>query len=396
MIDGEKCMDRAKGINNNDLKRRNRGLVLQLIATGESNTRVGLAKSSRLTKMSVTNIIDEFIHRNLVVEGEKDWEKKEFQGRNPSLLDLSSHAPKVVGVLINRDYCAAILCDFQLNVIKTERRELDYSDKEWLLENIYGLVDSMIEEENNILGIGVASIGPLDVAGGVILSPPRFYGIKNLPLAALLKEKYGLPVFMDHQYNSAARAEKLFGCGKNFSSFVFVGVTNGIGAGIYLNGRILQGQSGLGSELGHMSVDYKGIHCECGNFGCVENYASTNVICSRAQAATGRRMTFEECCRYSEEAVIDQILKDAIDKLCSCLVSVSNLLNPEAIIMGHESVKLPDRYLTRMEEYINRYKLSEGYDHIQILKPHFGEESQLVGAACNVLSKVFEGELLFE
>ena len=145
-----------------------------------------------------------------------------------------------------------------------------------------------------------------------------------------------------------------------------------------------------------MSVDYKGIHCECGNFGCVENYASTNVICSRAQAATGRRMTFEECCRYSEEAVIDQILKDAIDKLCSCLVSVSNLLNPEAIIMGHESVKLPDRYLTRMEEYINRYKLSEGYDHIQILKPHFGEESQLVGAACNVLSKVFEGELLFE
>lgn len=388
-------MDRGKGINNNDMKRRNRGLVLQLIATGESNTRIDIAKSSKLTKMSVTNIIDEFIHMNLIVEGER--EKKDFQGRNPSLLNFHPDAPRVIGILINREYCAAVLCDFRLNIIKTERKEIDYNDKGWFWDNICSLVDNMMLGEKNILGIGVASIGPLDVTNGVILSPPRFYGIKNLPLASLLEEKYRLPVYVDHQYNSAARAEKLFGCGKGVSSFVFVGVTNGIGAGIYLDDRILQSKTGLGSELGHMSVDYNGTHCECGNNGCVENYASTNVICQKVEAAVGRKMTFEECCAYSEETVIDQVLKEAVDKLCICLVSVSNLLNPEAIIMGHESVKLPERYLRRMEEYINKYKLAEDseHNHIRILKPFFGEESQLVGAACNVLAKVFEGKLLF-
>lgn len=386
-------MERVKGINNSDLKRQNRGLVFRLIATSESNTRIGLARASRLTKMSVTNIIDEFIHMNLIVEGER--EKKELQGRNPALLDFSPDAPKVIGVLINREYCAAVLCDFHLNVLREERREIDNNEKEWFLHNIYGLVDSMMEEEKNILGIGVASIGPLDVANGVLLSPPRFYGIKNLPLASLLEERYALPVFVDHQYNSAARVEKLFGCAKEFSSFVFVGITNGIGAGIYLDDQIWQSRSGLGSELGHMSVDYKGAPCECGSFGCVENYASVNVILSRVERAVGRRMTFEECLRDSGEAVIDQILTEALDKLSSCLVSVSNLLNPEAIIMGHESVKLPERYLRRMEAYINQYKLLEDYNHIQLLKPYFGEESQLVGAACNVLAQVFDGKLLF-
>ena len=107
------------------------------------------------------------------------------------------------------------------------------------MDNLCGLIDSMLAWEPNVLGIGVASIGPLDVAMGVLLNPPRFYGIKNVPLVAELKERYGIPVLMDHQYNSAARAEKLFGCGKNFSSFIFVGITNGIGAGIYLDGRIL-------------------------------------------------------------------------------------------------------------------------------------------------------------
>lgn len=386
-------MDKGKGINSGDLKQQNRGLILRLIATGECNTRIGLARASRLTKMSVTNIIDEFLEMKLVAEGER--ERKEVQGRSPVLLGLSPEAPKVIGILINREYCAAVLCDLQLNIIKTERREMEHGDKDWFLEHIFELVDHMMQGEQNIAGIGVASIGPLDVAKGMILAPPRFYGIKNVPLASLLKERYGLPIFVDHQYNSAARAEKLFGCAKDFSSFVFVGVTNGIGAGIYLDGGILQSRTGLGSELGHMSVDYRGIRCECGSRGCVENYASTNVICQQVETAEGRRLSFAECCDQSEDAVIDRIITDALGKLSICLVSVSNLVNPEAIILGHESVQLPDRYLQRMETYINQYKLSADYHHIHILKPYFGQESQLVGAACNVLDQIFRGKLLF-
>lgn len=385
-------MEKRKGINNEDLKKRNRGLILQLIATGEANTRMSLTRKSGLTKMSVTNIMDEFLEKNLVQEGEKEYQ--EVQGRNPATLEISSKAPKIIGLLINREYLAVVLCDFGLHVQKKKRISLIKDAKKNFLTYLYELVDEMMAGEENVLGIGVASIGPLDVEQGMILNPPRFHGIKNVPIKDILQEKYGLPVFLDHQYNSAARAEKLFGYGRDVTSFVFVGITNGIGAGIYVDGKILQSPGGLGSELGHMSIDYHGIPCECGNRGCVENYASVNVICEKAEAILGRSVEFSECCALYLESEIDKILTDAVEKLCVCLVSVVNLINPEIIFLGHESVELPDCYIEKMEQIINGRKLSTEYSKVKVMKASFGKEQQLVGAVCNVLNPIFGGKML--
>lgn len=386
-------MEKNQGINNSDLKQRNRGLLLRLLVTKECNTRMSLAKASRLTKMSVTNIVDEFLEKKLVQEGEKNLQ--DSQGRNPTILEISPKAPKIVGVLINREYCAAVLCDMNLHIVKRRITVFQADVKENFSGCLFRAVDSLLEGESSLLGIGVASIGPLHVEKGMLLNPPRFFDIRDVPLKEMLEVRYGLPVYVDHQYNSAARAEKLFGRGRKFTSFIFVGITNGIGAGIYMDGKILQSANGLGSELGHMSVDYRGERCECGNHGCVENYASVNVICRRAEEILGRSVDFEECCRLSSEPAIDRIITEAVDKLSICLVGVVNLLNPEAVFLGHEGVRLPERYMARMEQYINGHKLSTGYGQLHILKASFGEEQQLAGAACNVLDRVFNGELLF-
>lgn len=385
-------MERRRGINNENIKKRNRGLILQLIATGEAKTRMELTRKSGLTKMSVSNIVEEFLKKDLVYESGVEYQ--ELQGRNPAMLEISSKTPKIIGLLINREYLAAVLCDFQLHVHKEKRIEIDENVNELFWPYIFSLIEEMMADDERILGIGVASIGPLDVKQGLILNPPRFYGIKNVAIKDILQEKYGLPVFLDHQYNSAARAEKLFGYGKNVSSFVLVGITNGIGAGIYVDGRLLLNAGGLGSELGHMSIDYQGIPCECGNRGCVEKYAGINVICEKAQMALHRKIDFLQCCSMYEEAEIDRILSDAVDKLCICLVSVVNLINPEVIFMGHESVVLPDCYIERMEKNINSHKLSTEYNPVKVMKVSFGKKQQLIGAACNVLSQIFGGELL--
>lgn len=384
-------MERRKGINNEDIKKRNRGLILQLIATGEAKTRKDLTKKSGLTKMSVSNIVEEFLEKELLHEGGIEYQ--EMQGRNPAMLEISKKTPKIIGILINREYLAATLCDFQLHVYKEQRIEINQDIETKFLSWIFSLVDNMMIGEK-VLGIGVASIGPLDVKRGLILNPPRFHGIKNIPIKEILQEKYGLPVFVDHQYNSAARAEKLFGYGKNVSSFIWVGITNGIGAGIYVDGKLLSNAGGLGSELGHMSIDYQGIPCECGNRGCVEKYAGINVICEKAQNVLHKKMDFLQCCSMYQESEMDIILSDAVDKLCICLVGVVNLVNPEVIFMGHESVALPDCYIERMEKNINLHKLSTEYNFVKVMKATFGKEQQLLGAVCNVLSWIFEGKIL--
>ncbi len=374
------------------IRRTNRGEILRLLATEKANTRVELAKASKLTKMSVSNIIDEFLSNDIVVEGEMIEQK--VRGKNPVFLSISPKAPKIIGVLIAREYCSAILCDMNLKIIieKTVTLSKSTNVDKWL-QVIYSLIDDLLEQEKNICGIGVASIGPLDVKKGLILSPPRFYGISKIVITNVLESRYKLPVYLDHQYNSAAKAEKLFGIAEQYSSFMFVGVTDGIGAGIYQRNHLLQ-SNGLGSELGHMSIDYNGAKCDCSIPGCIENYASTAAIVKEVAKKTGRQISFEECCRESASSgAIDVIISSAIDKLTLCLTGVVNLLNPELIILGHDGVQIPGRYLSEMEEYINLHKLSGDYNHISVKKSGFGERAQLLGSACNVIDAIFKGNI---
>ena len=379
------------------VKKTNRGNILRLLSTKQANTRIDLAKVSQLTKMSVSNIIDEFIVKGIVEEGE--IKEQNARGKNPVSLKFSTQAPKIIGVLVNRESCSAVLCDMYLNVLhrqiiyfakKHENREQE------LLSHIDALVEEMIAQESNILGIGVASIGPLDVKQGLILQPPRFYGIGNIALVRLLEGKYHLPVYLDHQYNSAARAEKFFGMAGAYSSFVFVGISDGIGAGIYLEDKLLR-SNGFGSELGHMSIGWQESKSEGGLPGCIEDFASAQAITKEVEKVTGERLTFAQCMEQSVASeLIDRIILDAVEKLAICLTGIVNLLNPELILLGHEGVLLPEVYVRFMETYMNQHKLSGDYTKISIQKSHFGTKAQLIGSACNVLEGVFHGEFFCE
>ena len=104
----------------------------------------------------------------------------------------------------------------------------------------------MLEYEKNILGIGISSIGPIDFDRGMILNPPYFYGIHDIPVASLLEDRYSLPVFMDHDNQSAALAELLYGNGKNRDSFMLLGIARGVGCGIVKNGALYVDSRKLG------------------------------------------------------------------------------------------------------------------------------------------------------
>lgn len=104
------------GVNNKLLKQKNRGLLLKLIATGECSSRIELAQKTGLAKMTVSNIVNEFLENGMLEEREKV--QTEGKGRNPILLSISPRAPKLIGVHLYREGCNVILCDLQLNILK--------------------------------------------------------------------------------------------------------------------------------------------------------------------------------------------------------------------------------------------------------------------------------------
>ncbi|MCU6735103.1 ROK family protein [Diplocloster agilis] len=382
-------MPSKTGINNQNLKYQNRGLILQLIATGNEISRIELSKQSGLTKMSVTNIISEFIDRHLVRETGSD--RAVTPGRTPIYLDISPDAPKVIGVLINRDSCSAVLCDLKLNMLALKTAEISHCDSSRLLDILFGLVDKVKEKTSDpIAGIGIASLGPVDTVNGIILNPTNFYGISNIPIVRIFEKCYGVPTYLDNNYDCAALAERFYGIGRSYEDFIFLGVTNGIGSGIISGGQLYHNAAGYGSELGHTSIDYNGNLCACGNRGCLETYASASIIQRQLREATKQYLTFREFCTDPSHPAIAPILSDMTDKISSALINAVNLLNPQAIILGHEAVYLPDENVAQMEKTINEIKLAK--DHpIPVLRSHFGDNAQLLGSTCCVLNGVFRG-----
>lgn len=397
-------IDKMKGAESNimktlgtkriDVKKHNRGQILKLIATRTCNNRVELVARMGLTKMAITNMVSELSGKGLVREG--DVGQCEGVGRNPINLRIPESAPGAIGILILRDRCEAVLCDFYLNVRHRRTVLLHEPDKRELISILYGLVEAMLEYEKNILGIGISCIGPIDFDRGMILNPPYFYEIHDIPVASLLEDRYSLPVFMDHDNQSAALAELLYGNGKNRDSFMLLGIARGVGCGIVKNGMLYVDSRKLAPEVGHVSIDYKGKRCICGNRGCLELYVNTDEILGRLRKATGQALSFEGFCKSKETQRVCEIFEDMTEKIRSALVSTVNLLNLDLILLGYDGVHLPEKYVKQLEDGINEFKLAKDRSRTGVKKAYFGEDSQLLGAVCNVLNQVYEGKLLLD
>ncbi len=382
---------RKLGKNKADQKRSNWGLVLKLLATGKCNSRIDLARATGLTKPAISQIVGEFIHLDLVEESDKEIRAE--LGRNPTGLIISPKAPKVIGVLIDRAFCAVVLADLNLHVIRREEIRKEIFTEAELMENVFQLLDLMFTEEQNAAVIGIASIGPVNVSEGMIVNPYHFHDIHDVKIRKKIEERYKLPVFFDHDNQSAVLAESLYGNGRNYQDMLLVSISRGVGCGIIVQGHRIHSSYGYAPEIGHISLDHNGEVCICGNRGCLELYVNSEHVRSRLMAATGKDMSYDDFIAVSEDPDVDKVMLECVDNLTSALISVMNILNTQLILLGMDCCLWPDRYIERIEEEINRVKFGNKNIRIPVKKTYFMRDSQLLGAACNGINAIFNGDI---
>ncbi|HEY1349334.1 MAG TPA: ROK family protein [Ktedonobacteraceae bacterium] len=163
---------------------------------------------------------------------------------------------------------------------------------ERVLPRIHVTVEEVLAQAQialrDVVGVGVAAPGPLDNRTGTLYAPPNLLSWHAVPLKDLLTEAYQAPVFVEHDANAAALGEYLFGAGQGCQEMVYLTVSTGIGGGVITNGRLLEGVNGTASELGHLTIDWQGERCACGNVGCLEALASGRAIARQANEAIAR------------------------------------------------------------------------------------------------------------
>lgn len=163
-----------------------------------------------------------------------------------------------------------------------------------IIPRIYRIIQQALDYADTrfdqIAGIGFGVAGPLDSRIGVVFAPPNLPGWDHVPLRDIFKEHYDVPIFIGNDANVAALGEYMFGAGQGCKDIVYLTVSTGIGGGVIINGKIMEGSSGTAAELGHMTIDWHGKRCNCGNIGCLESIASGTAIARRANEdiAAGR------------------------------------------------------------------------------------------------------------
>ena len=148
-------------------------------------------------------------------------------------------------------------------------------------QGVWNAILSAIDETLKTSGFGMGDISAIGATIPGVADPKRGYwvfapfsGIRDFPIADELAERYDKPVFADNDVNACAWGERIFGVCQNVENFLWITISNGIGGGLVLNGRVYPGKYSGAAEIGHFNVVEDGAPCGCGGRGCLEATAS--------------------------------------------------------------------------------------------------------------------------
>ncbi|MBD2870180.1 ROK family protein [Paenibacillus arenilitoris] len=245
-----------------------------------------------------------------------------------------------------------------------------------------------------IEGIGIGSAGQIDFrTGEVSFAVDTLPGWTGTPIKQIVERRFGLPAYVDNDVNAAAVAEKCFGAGRQLDHFVCLALGTGIGGAIVESGRLLRGASGGAGELGHVSVDFNGPRCSCGNYGCVELYASGPGIARLARETLAAQGTAAEAGLGAKEVLADWsggaayaalVMDRVIRALASAVAGIIHAFNPQAVIIGGGVSGAGDAFFAALAKEAAARTSPSMRGDCRIVPAGVGANAGVIGAAAQV------------
>ncbi len=259
----------------------NAALVLRALYDFGPISRAEVARLSGLTRTTVGDVVGDLMVDGLAREVGRG---PSTGGKAPILLELIDGARHVIGLDLGEFMFRAALVDLRGQVQRTAERPVSGLTGEEALEVVHELIEELARDARaTLLGIGVGTPGIVDSTTGTIRGAYRL-DWNDLPLAAILRARHGVPVEVANDSRAAALAIELFSSRRR-TNLVAITVGRGIGAGVVLGGELFHGDGFGAGEIGHVVVDDDGAACQCGRFGCLETVANAQAILFRAAEA---------------------------------------------------------------------------------------------------------------
>ncbi|MBD1564041.1 ROK family protein [Vibrio sp. SA48] len=390
------------------IKQVNAGRVYKLIDQKGPISRIDLSKESELAPASITKITRELIEAHLIHE--TTVQEAISRGRPAVGLQTNNEGWQFLSMRLGRGYLTIALHELGGDVLIDTKIEIHERDQDDVLARLLYEIEEFFQtyssQLDRVTSIAITLPGLVNSEQGIVLQMPH-YNVEYLALGPEIYKATGLPVFIANDTRAWALAEKLFGHSQDNDNSVLISIHHGLGAGIILDGRVLQGRHGNIGELGHIQIDSNGKRCHCGNIGCLETVASSQAIreevsqriaAGEASSLTAQsEITIEDICAAAADG--DPLAVDVIEKLGrylgAAIAIVINLFNPEKILIGGVINQAKSVLYPAIQTCIEEQSLPVYHQDLELVESRFYKQATMPGAAL-IKQALYDGFLLMK
>lgn len=372
-------------------------------------TRRELAARYGLSASTVSRLLDPLLCRRLVAE---DGSEGHGVGRPPVTVRAQADAGYGIGLDVGGMHSRYVVTDFHGSVrachrepTRSFRGNTDFGD--YVVDLGSRALAAVYAQRRRVLGIVIAVSGVVDSARGVCHFCPNIRGPRNLAVGQVLEQGLGYPARLEDPARMQALAESRYGVAGGANDFLFVHIGIGVGSGIVLGGRLLEGAIGITGEIGHIPVSEAGPRCNCGNRGCLEAYVSGPALMRRARegleqgvytslstvvGADGARLSVEaisEAASAGDKMAL-QIVDEAGEKLGIAIASAVNLLGFPLVVVGGGIANLGDPFYQAAQRAMRLRALAIASPHVRIVRSALDTYAAAHGAATLAIDRALE------
>ena len=260
---------------------------------------------------------------------------------------------------------------------------------------------------SDFAGVGIGSPGPLDREKGIVIVTPNL-GWRNFPLRDEVANRVGLPASLDNDANCATLGEWWCGAAKGGRHVVGLTIGTGIGGGLILDGRLFHGASDVAGEIGHTTIDSTGRRCKCGNYGCLEAYASGPAIAERAREALAggepstllelvggdlTRITAQLVYEASkqDDDVARQVVRETANFLGAGVANLLNIFNPDVVVIAGGVTQAGEPLFEPLRAEVRRRAFRPAVEACRIVPGTLKGSAGVVGAVATFKQQVLDG-----
>lgn len=379
--EGKWEVERGPG-SQSSLRSANEMRVLDALLAGGELTQAELARRTALAPSTVSNIVHHLVQsRTLDISDEHG-------GRRGRMVRLAEDRGLLLGIDVGHQHLSIAVSTLSMEILgeATQRQPLNHQPHR-IIAQALDMAQALLREADQPLS-ALRSVG--------LVRPSVLPAWAGIDVARLAGQAFGVPAVTENDANAGALAEHSSGAGQGIDNLAYVKLAHGIGAGLILDGRLYRGENGISGELGHTTIDERGIFCRCGNRGCLETVATSPRILAMLADTRPDILSIEDLIRDAQggDAACIRALADTGRAVGIAMANLCNIINPKAVVIGGELATAGDLLLKPMMEIVRAYGVAGAVQGLSMRTAGLGARSQLIGALHVALSVVNTIQLL--